>query len=84
MSSFGKKILSAFVEVGDEKKEPAHEAGTSSRDNAAHAVESAPGVGGAAVLGDGRVVLVLDGEELIQLAARGIDRPGAAAIQFAS
>ena len=34
-----------------------------------------PGVGGASVLGDGRVVLVLDGEELIQLAARGIDRP---------
>lgn len=39
---------------------------------------SFPGVGGASVLGDGRVVLVLDGEELIQLAARGIDRgPGA-------
>ena len=34
-----------------------------------------PGIGGASVLGDGRVVLVLDGEELIQLAARGIDRP---------
>ncbi|HVC56752.1 MAG TPA: chemotaxis protein CheW [Stellaceae bacterium] len=33
-----------------------------------------PGVGGASVLGDGRVVLVLDGEALIQLAARGIDR----------
>jgi chemotaxis protein histidine kinase CheA len=37
-----------------------------------------PGVGGASVLGDGRVVLVLDGEQLIQLAARGIDRPAAA------
>lgn len=31
-----------------------------------------PGIGGASVLGDGRVVLVLDGDELIQLAARGI------------
>jgi chemotaxis protein histidine kinase CheA len=38
-----------------------------------------PGVGGASVLGDGRVVLVLDGEQLIQLAAAGIDRPDAAA-----
>jgi chemotaxis protein histidine kinase CheA len=27
------------------------------------------------VLGDGRVVLVLDGDELIQLAARGIGQP---------
>jgi chemotaxis protein histidine kinase CheA len=33
-----------------------------------------PGVGGASVLGDGRVVLVLDGEELIQLAARGVEQ----------
>jgi chemotaxis protein histidine kinase CheA len=31
-----------------------------------------PGIGGASVLGDGRVVLVLDGDELIQLAARGV------------
>ncbi|HEU0217755.1 MAG TPA: chemotaxis protein CheW [Stellaceae bacterium] len=31
-----------------------------------------PGIGGASVLGDGRVVLVLDGDEVIQLAARGI------------
>ncbi len=34
-----------------------------------------PAVGGASMLGDGRVVLVLDGEELIQLAARGIEPP---------
>jgi chemotaxis protein histidine kinase CheA len=34
-----------------------------------------PGIGGASVLGDGRVVLVLDGDELIQLAARGIGQP---------
>ena len=34
-----------------------------------------PVIGGASVLGDGRVVLVLEGEELIQLAARGIERP---------
>jgi len=34
-----------------------------------------PGIGGASVLGDGRVVLVLDGDELIQLAARGVERP---------
>jgi chemotaxis protein histidine kinase CheA len=32
-----------------------------------------PGVGGASLLGDGRVVLVLDGDELIQLAARGVE-----------
>ncbi len=32
-----------------------------------------PGVGGASVLDDGRVVLVLDGDELMQLAARGVD-----------
>jgi chemotaxis protein histidine kinase CheA len=38
-----------------------------------------PGVGGASVLGDGRVVLVLDGDELIQLAAHGIERPNGAA-----
>lgn len=31
-----------------------------------------PGVGGASVLDDGRVVLVLDGDELMQLSARGI------------
>ncbi len=43
-----------------------------------------PGIGGASVLGDGRVVLVLDGEELIQLAARGIDRSLAAANRMAS
>src|SRR5436305_14912573 len=43
-----------------------------------------PGVGGASVLGDGRVVLVLDGEELLQLAARGIDRSGAAQPGLAS
>jgi chemotaxis protein histidine kinase CheA len=36
-----------------------------------------PGIGGASVLGDGRVVLVLDGDELIQLASRGIERPEA-------
>jgi hypothetical protein len=35
MSSFGKKILSAFVEVGDEKKEPARDAEMSSPDSAA-------------------------------------------------
>lgn len=34
---------------------------------------SFPGIGGASVLGDGRVVLVLDAEELLQLAARGLD-----------
>jgi two-component system chemotaxis sensor kinase CheA len=43
-----------------------------------------PGVGGASVLGDGRVVLVLDGDELIQLAARGIERPEAAEQRAAS
>lgn len=37
-----------------------------------------PGVGGASVLDDGRVVLVLDGDELIQLAARGIETDDAA------
>jgi len=37
MSSIGKKILSAFVEVGDEKKEPAQEARASSADSAAAA-----------------------------------------------
>ncbi|HWB49317.1 MAG TPA: ATP-binding protein [Stellaceae bacterium] len=36
-----------------------------------------PGIGGASVLGDGRVVLVLDGDEVIQLAARGIDNAAA-------
>lgn len=41
---------------------------------------SFPGVGGASVLGDGRVVLVLDGDELIQLAARGIDLAASATI----
>ena len=35
---------------------------------------SFPGVGGASVLGDGRIVLVLDGDELIQIAARGVAR----------
>jgi chemotaxis protein histidine kinase CheA len=35
---------------------------------------SFPGVGGASVLGDGRIVLVLDGDELIQIAARGVER----------
>jgi two-component system, chemotaxis family, sensor kinase CheA len=35
---------------------------------------SFPGVGGASVLGDGRIVLVLDGDELLQIAARGIER----------
>jgi len=43
-----------------------------------------PGVGGASVLGDGRVVLILDGDELIQLAARGIERPEAAEQRAAS
>jgi two-component system chemotaxis sensor kinase CheA len=51
-----------------------------------------PVIGAAAVLGDGRVVLVLEGEELIQLAARGIERrierrierPGAAERRVAS
>ncbi|HEX3860110.1 MAG TPA: chemotaxis protein CheW [Stellaceae bacterium] len=43
-----------------------------------------PGVGGASVLGDGRVVLVLDGEELIQLAARGIDPSTLIASRLAS
>jgi archaellum component FlaC len=43
MSSFGKKILSAFVEVGDEKKKPAHDAETSSPDSAAGTVQFAPG-----------------------------------------
>jgi two-component system, chemotaxis family, sensor kinase CheA len=43
-----------------------------------------PGIGGASVLGDGRVVLVLDGEELIQLAARGIDHSPAVANRMAS
>jgi chemotaxis protein histidine kinase CheA len=37
-----------------------------------------PGIGGASVLGDGSVVLVLDGDEVMQLAARGIERPEAA------
>ena len=39
-----------------------------------------PGIGGASLLGDGRVVLVLDGEELIQLAVRGVDRPAPTAM----
>ena len=43
-----------------------------------------PSIGGASVLGDGRVVLVLDGEELIQLAARGIDSSLARAGRMAS
>ncbi len=43
-----------------------------------------PGIGGASVLGDGRVVLVLDGEELIELAARGVGRAPAAARRLAS
>jgi two-component system, chemotaxis family, sensor kinase CheA len=43
-----------------------------------------PGIGGASVLGDGRVVLVLDGEELIQLAARGVNRALATAARTAS
>lgn len=47
-------------------------------------IASFPGVGGASVLGDGRVVLVLDGEELIQLAARGVERAPAGAARLAS
>jgi len=47
-----------------------------------------PVIGGASMLGDGRVVLVLEGEELIQLAARGIERrierPGAVQRRAAS
>jgi chemotaxis protein histidine kinase CheA len=33
-----------------------------------------PTIGGASVVGDGRVVLVLDGEQLLDLAAGGIER----------
>ncbi len=40
---------------------------------------SFPGIGGTSVLGDGRVVLVLEGDELLQLAARGIEPAAAAA-----
>ncbi|HKS88200.1 MAG TPA: chemotaxis protein CheW, partial [Stellaceae bacterium] len=43
-----------------------------------------PGIGGASVLGDGRVVLVLDGEQLIDMAARGIGRLPAPAQRLAS
>ena len=43
-----------------------------------------PGVGGASVLGDGSVVLVLDSEELIELAARGGGQPLAAVQRLAS
>jgi chemotaxis protein histidine kinase CheA len=42
------------------------------------------GVGGASVLGDGRVVLVLDGDELIQIAARGVEPAPAPAGRMAS
>jgi chemotaxis protein histidine kinase CheA len=45
---------------------------------------SFPGVGGASVLGDGRIVLVLDGDELIQIAARGIERAPEATGRMAS
>ncbi|HEY1796732.1 MAG TPA: ATP-binding protein [Stellaceae bacterium] len=38
-----------------------------------------PGVGGASVLDDGRVVLVLDGDELMQIAARGVETEAASA-----
>lgn len=47
--------------------------------NAVPRLASFPGVGGASVLGDGRVVLVLDGEQLLQMAARGVGQPPAAA-----
>ena len=43
-----------------------------------------PGVGGASVLGDGSVVLVLDSEELIELAARGGGQPLATVQRLAS
>jgi chemotaxis protein histidine kinase CheA len=43
-----------------------------------------PGIGGASVLADGRAVLVLDGDELIQLAARGIEQPDTGAARAAS
>jgi chemotaxis protein histidine kinase CheA len=43
-----------------------------------------PTIGGASVVGDGRVVLVLDGEQLLDLAARGIERAAPAEPQAAS
>jgi two-component system, chemotaxis family, sensor kinase CheA len=43
-----------------------------------------PGVGGASVLNDGRVVLVLDGDELMQLAARGVEAAEPAEERIAS
>lgn len=39
-------------------------------------VSSLPGVGGASILGDGRVVLILDGEDLLRFARAGV--PGGA------
>ncbi len=35
-----------------------------------------PGIGGASLMGDGRVVLILDGEDLFSLAARGMRQGG--------
>jgi chemotaxis protein histidine kinase CheA len=43
-----------------------------------------PTIGGASVVGDGRVVLVLDGEQLLDLAARGIERAAPAEPRGAS
>jgi hypothetical protein len=48
MASFGKKILSAFVEVGDEKKEPARAAGEAAASAAEAAVAGLAAAGGAA------------------------------------